>query len=72
MGIDKMKAMGGGWRISEKTLFIFAVLGGAAACIAGTVVFRHKIGHMKFVIGMPAIVLLHIVIFVLLRKAGLS
>ena len=45
MGIDKWKAKRGAWRISEKTLFLPAVLGGCVGCILGMRTFRHKTKH---------------------------
>lgn len=57
MFIDKRKAIRHKWRISEKTLFLAALLGGSAGCIFGMYTFRHKTRHLSFVIGMPAIFL---------------
>ena len=60
MGIDKRRAVRHEWRISEAALFMTAVLGGGIGCIFGMYTFRHKTKHWYFVIGMPAIVLVHI------------
>lgn len=57
MGIDKSKAKRGAWRISEKTLFLIAILGGSIGSILGMKQFRHKTKHKTFTIGMPAILL---------------
>ena len=65
MGIDKSKAKAGKWRIKERTLFISALIGGSIGANAGMQVFRHKTKHIQFVIGMPAILILHIVVAVL-------
>ena len=59
MGIDKLKAKRHAWRIPEKTLFIISILGGSAGTWAGMYLFRHKTKHWYFVIGMPAIFVLH-------------
>ncbi len=56
MGVDKYKARMHMWRIPEKTLFLLAILGGAAGCLAGMYLFRHKTRHWYFVLGMPAII----------------
>lgn len=64
MGLDKWKAKKGKWRIPENTLFAFAFLGGGVGTIAGMYTFRHKTKKLKFTIGMPAIVILEILIFV--------
>ena len=61
MGLDKRKAKKHMWRIPEATLFTFALLGGPAGSLLGMKVFHHKTLHMKFVIGMPVILVLWIV-----------
>jgi uncharacterized membrane protein YsdA (DUF1294 family) len=61
MGIDKSRARRGSWRISEKTLFLSALLGGSPGAWLGMYVFRHKTRHWYFVIGMPLIFALQIV-----------
>ena len=55
MGLDKRRARRGAWRISEKALFLPAVLGGSLGSIVGMRTFRHKTKHWYFVIGMPLI-----------------
>ncbi len=57
MGIDKKRAIRGAWRISEASLFLTALLGGALGCIIGMQHFRHKTKHWYFKYGMPAIFL---------------
>lgn len=57
MGIDKKRAIRGAWRISEASLFLTALLGGALGCIVGMQHFRHKTKHWYFKYGMPAIFL---------------
>lgn len=49
-------------RISEKTLFVTAAIGGSIGAIAGMWIFRHKTKHWYFVYGMPAILLLQLLI----------
>ncbi len=53
MGLDKAKARRGKWRVSEKTLFVFALLGGALGGTAGMFLFRHKTKHRTFRLGFP-------------------
>ena len=53
MGIDKGKARRGTWRIPEKTLFVFALLGGAVGGTAGMFLFRHKTKHVSFRLLFP-------------------
>lgn len=58
MGLDKRKARKHQWRIPEATLFTIALLGGVIGSIIGMRLFRHKTMHMKFVVGMPVILVL--------------
>ena len=51
MGIDKRKARQHKHRISEKTLWILALLGGAIGSYLGMIFFRHKTKHLNFRIG---------------------
>ena len=53
MGLDKSRARRGARRVSEKTLFVFALLGGAAGGTAGMFLFRHKTKHWYFRLGFP-------------------
>ena len=67
-GVDKSRAKKGHWRIPEKTLFLSAILGGSIGAIAGMQVFRHKTKHWYFQYGMPAILLIQVVLCVFLVK----
>ena len=68
MGIDKKRAINHAWRIPEKTLFLSAILGGSIGAIAGMQVFRHKTKHWYVQYGMPAILLIQVVLCVFLVK----
>ena len=68
MGIDKAKAKQGAWRIPEKILFLSALIGGSIGAIAGMFVFRHKTKHLSFVLGLPAILLLHLALALWLTR----
>ncbi|MCH5270052.1 MAG: DUF1294 domain-containing protein [Lachnospiraceae bacterium] len=69
MGIDKRKAIKGAFRIPEATLFIVALIGGSIGSILGMYTFRHKTRHLLFVYGMPVILILQIILFLLLLNA---
>ena len=60
MGIDKVKAKAKAWRIPEKTLLGFAVLGGGLGVWLGMETFRHKTKHWYFKYGVPAILVAEI------------
>jgi uncharacterized membrane protein YsdA (DUF1294 family) len=66
MGFDKSKAKKGQYRISERTLWIVAICGGAVGTTIGMNVFRHKTKHKAFQIGMPFLVGLQLVVLFLL------
>lgn len=57
---DKQKAKKRKWRISEKTLFLIAALGGSVGSLVGMYQFKHKTKHRKFVIGIPVILFIQI------------
>lgn len=63
---DKRKAQKNRWRIPERTLIAVALLGGSLGSIAGMHLFRHKTKHLKFAIGLPAILALQIILAVIL------
>ncbi len=69
MGIDKKRAIRGAWRISEASLFLTALLGGALGCIIGMQHFRHKTKHWYFKYGMPAIFLAQAALMVILFRS---
>ena len=66
MGVDKKRAIRGAWRISEASLFFTALLGGSLGCILGMQHFRHKTKHWYFKYGMPAILVVQVLLFALL------
>ena len=61
-GCDKHKAKKGQWRIPEKTLIFFAVIGGAFGAGLGMLIFHHKTQKKKFYLTVPAFVLIWSVI----------
>ncbi len=68
-GIDKYKAKTNRWRISEKTLFLLALLGGGVGAYLGMKVFHHKTRHKQFAIGLPLIMIIQLgLIAFLVRK----
>lgn len=60
MGVDKRKAKKEVWRIKEKTLFLFPVLGGALGGLLGMRVFHHKTRHWYFRWGFPLLLILQL------------
>lgn len=54
---DKYKARNNLWRIPESTLLTAAALGGSIGALAGMYTVRHKTRHLKFTLGIPAILI---------------
>ena len=68
MGIDKWRAKKHAWRISEATLLLVAVLGGAAGSLLGMHLFHHKTRHWYFLYGSPAMLVVHILLGIFIWK----
>ena len=70
-GIDKWKAKKSKWRIRETALLGLAVLGGSIGAWLGMKVWHHKTLHKKFRYGVPAIIIIQLLIisyFTLFQK----
>ncbi len=52
-------------RVREATLFLLALLGGALAEFLVMKKIRHKTKHKRFMIGLPVIIVIHIILFIL-------
>ena len=61
MLVDKRKAQKKLWRIPESTLLLTAAIGGSIGSLAGMYPFRHKTRHLKFTLGVPAILILQLI-----------
>jgi len=62
MLIDKQKAKKNRWRIPESTLMLSAALGGSIGALVGMYTFRHKTKHLKFTLGIPAILVIQLLL----------
>ena len=62
---DKIKAQLNKWRISEKTLLAISVIGGALGMYITMLIIRHKTKHKTFMIGLPFLILVHVVVILL-------
>lgn len=61
-GIDKRSAKKGAFRIPERSLMTVGALGGALGMLIGMKLYRHKTQHAKFQYGIPAFLILQIVV----------
>jgi uncharacterized membrane protein YsdA (DUF1294 family) len=64
MGVDKTRARNHEYRISEKTLWMIAIIGGGTGAFLGMMRFRHKTKHTSFRLGFPILMLIQLVLFV--------
>ncbi|WP_160722114.1 DUF1294 domain-containing protein [Bacillus sp. USDA818B3_A] len=63
MGEDKKRAKKHEYRISERTLWLVAIFGGAIGTTAGMQAFRHKTKHTSFKLGFPILAVIELIIF---------
>lgn len=64
--IDKKAAIKHQWRVPEYVLLFFGLIGGATAMLITMKKIRHKTKHIKFMLGLPVEIILHIVALILL------
>lgn len=62
---DKLKAKKHRWRIPEALLMLIAAIGGSVGMLAGMHLFRHKTKHPKFTVGVPCILAVQVILFIL-------
>ena len=71
MLVDKRKAIKNRWRIPERTLILSAAFGGSIGALLGMYTFRHKTKHLKFTLGIPAILIAQIALAIwIFQKIG--
>lgn len=63
---DKRRARKHSWRTSEFTLVMLAVVGGSVGALLAMLFAKHKTRHKQFTIGIPAILIIQIVLAVFL------
>ena len=51
-------------RTPERTLLILSALGGSVAMFATMLLIRHKTKHVKFMLGIPLIIILQVALIV--------
>lgn len=73
MGVDKGRAGRGSWRVSERTLFLCPLLGGALGGTLGMLLFHHKTRKWPFAYGFPLLAIAQLLLLGWLKtgKSGL-
>ena len=64
MGADKKRAQKHQYRISERSLWMVAIFGGAVGTTAGMQLYRHKTKHTSFKIGFPFLAGIELVLLI--------
>ena len=64
---DKRRAINKSWRISESNIICIAIIGGSVGVFCGMNAFRHKTKHNKFSFGVPGIIFLQAILFLMLN-----
>ena len=65
---DKNRAKKKLWRVPEAVLFTLALLGGSLGIWAGMYLGRHKTRHLKFVVGIPLILIVQGILAYLVKS----
>ncbi|MEE0843433.1 MAG: DUF1294 domain-containing protein [Ruminococcus sp.] len=60
---DKRRARKHKYRIRESVLLLFSALGGSLAMFITMLLIRHKTNHMKFMLGIPLIIVIQLAVF---------
>ena len=69
---DKNAALKNAWRVKELTLLAVCVLGGSLAMLLTMLCIRHKTRHLKFMLGIPLIILLQLTLILTALNQNLS
>ncbi len=59
---DKLCAIGKHWRVKENTLLLISAIGGSIAMYITMQIIRHKTRHIKFMLGIPIIIIIQLLI----------
>lgn len=67
---DKIAARKRKYRISEATLILCGIFGGAVAELVTMLLIRHKTRHIKFMLGLPLIITAQVVLVIAFYIVG--
>ncbi len=64
MGLDKLAARAGAWRVPERVFFGLALFGGGGGIFAGMLLFHHKTRKPGFILPACLATVVHIAVVV--------
>lgn len=65
---DKLCAVRRRWRVKESTLLLLSALGGSISMYITMLLIRHKTRHIKFMLGIPLILIFQLLIAILIWR----
>ena len=65
---DKLCAVKRRWRVKESTLLLLSALGGSICMYITMLLIRHKTRHIKFMLGIPLILIFQLLIAFLIWR----
>ena len=65
---DKLCAVKRRWRVKESTLLLLSALGGSISMYITMLLIRHKTRHIKFMLGIPLIIIFQLLIAFLIWR----
>lgn len=66
---DKYCAVKKHWRVKESTLLLLSAIGGSVGMYLTMQIIRHKTRHIKFMLGIPVILILQAIIIFFIWRA---
>lgn len=66
---DKCCAVKKHWRVKESTLLLLSAIGGSVGMYLTMQIIRHKTRHIKFMLGIPVILILQAIIIFFIWRA---
>lgn len=66
---DKLCAVNRRWRVKERTLLLISAVGGSIGMYLAMLLIRHKTRHLKFMLGIPIIIIIQLIIFYFIWSA---
>lgn len=66
---DKHCAVNKRWRVKESTLMLLSALGGSVGMYITMLLIKHKTKHLKFMLGIPIILIVHLAAVIYLYKS---